>query len=134
VNGDNAALGGKFRDLRNRKDNNYTQQDAKQIIDSNSADENAAFMKLAQRLVQQQDAAVSSPAVIRANVPEQGRLLTFKRSVDVDSEANLNIGLQATAAKAASRSLRLFVLLTTGLVLGGFGLFLRANCERWKTR
>ena len=28
VNGDNAALGGKFRDLRNRKDNNYTQQDA----------------------------------------------------------------------------------------------------------
>jgi hypothetical protein len=130
VNGDNAALGGKFRDLRNRKDNNYTQQDAKQIIDSNSADENAAFMKLAQRLVQQQDAAVSSPAAIRANIPEQGRLLTFRRSVDVDSEADLNIGLEATPAKAASWSLRLFVLFTTGLVLGGFGLIMRGQRAR----
>jgi hypothetical protein len=125
VNGDSAALGGKFRDLRTRKDNNYTQQDAKQIIDSNSADENAAFMKLAERLVQQQDAAVSSPAVIRANIPEQGRLLTFKRSVDVNREADLNIGLQATAAKAASGNMRLLVLLITALVLGGFGLLAR---------
>jgi hypothetical protein len=79
-------------------------------------------MKLAERLVQQQDAAVSSPAVIRANIPEQGRLLTFKRSVDVNREADLNIGLQATAVKAASWGVRLFVLLITALVLGGFGL------------
>ncbi len=125
VNGDNDALGGKFRDLRNRKDNHYTQQDAQQIIDSNSADENAAFMKLAERLVQQQDAAVSSPAVIRANIPEQGRLLTFKRSVDVDEKAELNIGLEATAAKAASWSVRFFVLMMTALVLAGFGLLAR---------
>jgi hypothetical protein len=130
VNGDNAALGGKFRDLRNRKDNNYTQQDAQQILDSNSADENAAFMKLAQRLVQQQDAAVSSPAVIRANIPEQGRLLTFKRSVDVDREADLKIGMQATAATAASWGVKLFMLLMTALVLGGFGLFARSQRER----
>jgi hypothetical protein len=122
VNGDNAALGGKFRGLRNSSNNNYTQQDAKQIIDSNTADENAAFMKLAERLVQQQDAAVSSPAVIRANIPEQGRLLTFKRSVDVNREADLNIGLEATAAKAASWGVRFFILLMTALVLGGFGL------------
>jgi hypothetical protein len=127
VNGDTAALGGKFRDLRNRKDNNYTQQDAQQILDSNSAGENAAFMKLAERLVQQQDAAVSSPAVIRANIPEQGRLLTFKRSVDVNEEADLNIGLQAAAAKAASWGVRLFVLVITALVLAGFGLFARGE-------
>jgi hypothetical protein len=125
VSGDTDALGGKFRDLRNSKDNNYTQQDAQQIIDSNSADENAAFMKLAQRLVQQQDAAVSSPAVIRANIPEQGRLLTFKRSVDVNEEADLNIGLEATAAKAASWSVRLFVLVMTALALAEFGLLAR---------
>jgi hypothetical protein len=130
VNGDNDALGGKFRDLRNRKDNNYTQQDARQIIDSNSGDQNAAFMKLAERLVQQQDAAVSSPAVIRANIPEQGRLLTFKRSVDVDRQADLNIGLQLTAAKAAPWSVRLFVLLATALVLAGFGLLARVQRTR----
>jgi hypothetical protein len=130
VNGDNAALGGKFRDLRSRKDNNYTQQDAKQIIDSNSADENAAFMKLAQRLVQQQDAAVSSPAVIRANIPEQGRLLTFKRSVDVDSEADLKIGLKATATTVASWGVKLFILLITALVVGGFSLLARSQRAR----
>jgi hypothetical protein len=82
-------------------------------------------MKLAQRLVQQQDAAVSSPAVIRANIPEQGRLLTFKRSVDVNEEADLNIGLEATAAKAASWSVRLFVLVMTALALAEFGLLAR---------
>jgi len=123
--GANVAVNGTLNNVRNNYAANYTQQDAKQIIDNNSADENAAFMKLAERLVQQQDAAVSSPAVIRANIPEQGRLLTFKRSVDVNREANLNIGLQATAVKAASWNVRLLVLLITALVLGGFGLLAR---------
>ncbi len=71
---------------------NYTQQDAKDIIDRNTADDNAAFMRLAERLIQQQDAAVSSPAAIRANIPEQGRVLTFKRAVVVDPWADLRIG------------------------------------------
>ena len=82
--GDPAALGARFRDLHGRKEVNYTQQDAKDIIDRNTADDNAAFMRLAERLIQQQDAAVSSPAAIRANIPEQGRVLTFKRAVAVD--------------------------------------------------
>src|SRR5207237_4550392 len=42
--GGSAALGGKFRDVRGRKEINYTQQDAKDMIDRNSADENSAFM------------------------------------------------------------------------------------------
>ena len=37
-----------MRELRNRKEMNYTQQDAKDIIDINTADENAAFMRLAE--------------------------------------------------------------------------------------
>ena len=87
--GDTAALGGKFRDLRGRKEVNYTQQDAKDIIDRNTADDNAAYMRLAERIIQQQDAAVSSPAAIRASIPEQGRVLTFKRAVVVDTWADL---------------------------------------------
>src|SRR6185503_18839169 len=67
------ALGGRLRDLRAAKDLNYTQQDAREIIDRNSADENAAYMRLAEKLVQQQDAAVTSPTAIRASIPEQGR-------------------------------------------------------------
>ena len=125
ANGDTAALGGKFRDLRGRKEVNYTQQDAKDIIDRNSADENAAYMRLAERLVQQQDAAVSSPAAIRANIPEQGRVLTFKRAVLVDTWSDLKIGLEAKAVKAASTAVRLLILAATMMlvaVLGWIGI------------
>src|SRR4029077_13650360 len=43
ASGDNGALGNKFRDLREGKEVAYTQQDAKQIIEGNSSDDNAAF-------------------------------------------------------------------------------------------
>jgi hypothetical protein len=43
-----------------------TQQEAKQIIDANTADDNTALMHLAERLIQQQDAAVIATAAIRA--------------------------------------------------------------------
>jgi hypothetical protein len=111
--------------VRNNSFANYSQQDAKQIIDNNSADENAALMKLAGRLIQQQDAAVANPAVIRANIPEQGRLLTFKRAVVVDTWADLNIGLQARIASTVSWKARVLALAVTVLVLGGFGLLAR---------
>jgi len=126
VSGANDAVGGKLNQLRNNKDANYTQQDAKQIIDNNSADENAALMKLAERLIQQQDAAVANPAVIRANIPEQGRLLTFKRAVVVDTWADLNIGLKARTAAVAPWSMRLLLLAVTALVLAGLGLLARS--------
>ena len=118
--GDTTTLGGKFRDLRGRKEVNYTQQDAKDIIDRNTADDNAAYMRLAERIIQQQDAAVSSPAAIRASIPEQGRVLTFKRAVVVDTWADLKIRLQATAAKAASWGVRALILAASLLILAGF--------------
>ena len=119
------GVGGALNELRNSKDANYTQQQAQQIIDNNSADENAALMKLADRLIKQQDAAVANPAAIRANIPEQGRLLTFKRAVVVDDWANLNIGLEARVVKTAPWPLRLLVLAITALVLGALGLLAR---------
>jgi len=122
VSGAGGAAGGKLNELRNNKDGNYTQQDARRIIDNNSADENAAFMKLAERLIQQQDAAVANAAAIRANIPEQGRLLTFKRAVVVDTWADLGIHLLTRAANVVSWTMRLLMLALTGLVLGGLGL------------
>jgi hypothetical protein len=127
--GANGAVNGTLNNVRNNYAANYTQQDAKQIIDNNSADENSAFMKLAERLIQQQDAAVANPAVIRANVPEQGRLLTFKRAVVVDTWADLNIGLKARIANAASWNMRLLVLAITALVLAGLGLLARSMAK-----
>jgi hypothetical protein len=118
--GDSGALGGKLRDLRSRKELNYTQQDAKDIIDRNSADENAAYMKLAERLIQQQDAAVTSPAALRASIPDQGRVLTFKRAVLVDPRGDLRIDLRATAARTVGSSLRMAILAAALLILAAF--------------
>ena len=123
--GDPGALGGKLRDLRNRKEMNYTQQDAKDIIDINTAEENAAFMRLAEKLIQQQDAAVSNPAGIRASIPEQGRVLTFKRAVAVEPRADLNIHLQASMARTAPVAIRLLILAGTLVVFAIFGPGLR---------
>src|SRR6266487_4192003 len=133
VAGEEAAPGGKLRDLRgaSRKGGmNYTQQDAKAIIDRNTADDNAAFMRLAQRLIQQQDAAVGNPAAIRAAIPEAGRLLTFKRAVLVNTWENLQIGLEARAVKAASWGVRVLILGATLVLLGAIGWMGRAFASK----
>ena len=119
-------LGGRFRDLRGAKELNYSQQDAKQIIDRNSADDNAATMRLAEKLIQQQDAAVSSATAIRANIPEQGRVLTFKRSVAVDREADLRLALKVSAAKAASGGVRALILAVTLIAFGALAWIAKA--------
>ncbi|MGA3179583.1 MAG: hypothetical protein ABSF38_04490 [Verrucomicrobiota bacterium] len=124
--GDAGALGGKLRDLRNRPELNYTQQDAKDILDSNSADENATDVSLAEKLIQQQDAAVSHPAGIRASIPQQGRLLTFQRAVAVDPWTDLRIGLQASIARTASLNTRLLILAAALLAFALFALAARS--------
>ena len=115
--GEPDALAGKLRAGRGGKEAGYTQQDAKQILDRNSADENAAFTRLAERLIQQQDAAVSSPAVIQASIPEQGRLLTFSRTIAVDNFADLQIGITAKAVAPAPWFMRFAILAITTLIL-----------------
>jgi hypothetical protein len=126
LSGDAGALGGKLRDLRARKEANYSQQDAKDIIDHSTADENAAFMRLAERLIQQQDAAVTTPAAIRASIPEQGRTLTFKRSVLVEHNATLKIDLEAKAIRTASWGLKALILGATIFFLATFGFAARS--------
>ena len=126
ANGSVGGMGGALNELRNNKDANYTQQEAKQIIDNGSAEQNAALMNLADKLVKQQESAVMTPAVIRANIPEQGRLLTFKRAVVVDPWADLNIGLEARSASTGWWKIRLLVMAVTALVLAGFILLTRA--------
>lgn len=128
VNGDGVNAGN-LKELRNRKDLSYTQQEAKQIIDANNADDNAVLMRLAERIVQQQDAAVPNPAEIRATIPQQGRLLTFRRTVQVDTFADLNIQLDAVAFRAASTGMRAGLLMA---LLAGFGLILWLTGKREK--
>jgi hypothetical protein len=117
------APGGRLRDVRGLKDVRYTQQDAKEIIDRNTDDDNSAYMRLAEKLVQQQDAAVANPAAIRASIPEQGRLLTFQRAVAVDQWADLHVELQTRAVRPASWSVRAATLAFIVALLAGLAWF-----------
>lgn len=116
IAGEAGVLASKLRELRSRGNAAYTQDEAKQIFDRNPADENAALMRLAERMIQQQDAAVANPAAIRAAIPEQGRVLTFKRAVEVDSWAELRIELATKVIQAAPWGFRLIMLL--GVFIG----------------
>jgi hypothetical protein len=71
----------------------YTQQQAQQVFEKNPADENAALMRLAERLIRQQDASVSKPEAIRAALPTQGKQLVFTGSLQVQSWADMAIKL-----------------------------------------
>ncbi len=97
---------------------NYTQQQARQILDRNSAEDNALQLRLAERLIQQQDAVVASPAAIRATIPEQGRVLTFTRQLEVNRWADLRVDIEASASRPAS------LLMRGGILAALFGLFL----------
>jgi hypothetical protein len=119
--GDNSGLGAKLRDLNGRKEIGYTQQDAKDVIDRNTADDNTALMRVAERIIQQQDAAVTSPTPIRASVPDQGRILTFKRAVLGDPWQELKIALEVKPEKVASWKVRLLILATIAFIFIALG-------------
>ncbi len=86
-----------------------------------AAEEDAVPLKLAQRLIQQQEAAAASPTALRVALPEQGQVLTFTRPLAVESWAELKIALRAAATRAeaeVSGAGRLALL--AGLFLAGW--------------
>lgn len=118
VGGDASSAKGNLQQLRSQNNVSYTQQQAKQLIDANTADDNASLVKLAERIIQQQDAAVPAPAAIRASIPQQGRMLTFSRTVQVDTSSDLAIRLTASVERAAPFSTRLWVSVAIFFSLG----------------
>jgi len=60
--------------------------------------------------------------------------LTFKRAVVVDTWADLRIGLEASAVKAASWGVRVLILGATLVLLFGLGLVARAFRQEEETR
>ncbi|MEW6157650.1 MAG: hypothetical protein AB1813_09470, partial [Verrucomicrobiota bacterium] len=95
----------------------YTQQQVQQVLEQNPAEDNAALVKLAERLVRQQDAAVGKPEAIRAALPAQGKELTFTGSLQVETWADLRVQLEAkpTSDFSGSRSFFSLALLVAGL-------------------
>ncbi|MDA1277342.1 MAG: hypothetical protein O2960_25330 [Verrucomicrobia bacterium] len=92
------------------RDVQYTQQEARQILEGSSGEENAILSRLAERLINQQEAARARADAIHASLPAQGRLLTFTRSLQVDSWAGLNINLETRRIGGVSRTSRFLAL------------------------
>lgn len=110
VAGEGGAAGATPRGLRENQQANYTQAEAKQLIERNPAEENAVQLRLAERLVQQQDAAVANPTAIRATLPETGQKLTFTRPLEIDPRSELRMSLRVTSSRAVSGGWKFGVL------------------------
>jgi hypothetical protein len=94
----------------------YTQDQVREALEGNGNDDNAALMKVAERLIRQQDETAGRPEAIRTTVPHMGRQLFFKGSLQVSEWADLNIQFQP-ADKGSHRTLK-----QLGWVLGLFGV------------
>ena len=120
VAGESAGLAATPRNLREGQEAAYTQQEAKQLLARNSAEDNAGQMRLVERLIQQQEATTAVPTAIRATVPEQGRQWVFARSLDVETNSELRITMRVRADGDVGWNLRLLVLTLVFLGLGAF--------------
>lgn len=116
VAGDNATLAQVPANLRDGATPAYTQQEAKSLIERNTAEDAAAQRKLVERLIQQQETVVAQPAAIRASLPEQGQRLSFTRGLQVEAWSDLRITLQASETRPFHTLKQLGLLLA--LLLG----------------
>ncbi len=73
----------------------YTFQEARQILEKNTEEVNKGLEQLASCLIGHQDAALATPEAIRANLPRQGKVLNFTRSLKVDTDTGLQIQFKA---------------------------------------
>jgi hypothetical protein len=73
-------------------------------------------MRLAEHLIEQQDAAQLAPEAIRATLPEHGNRVTFTRSILVDTWAPLRLDLETKSLSAGGTSSRLGTLVVLGLL------------------
>jgi hypothetical protein len=102
VAGEAAAPGAAPRGVWDNSGVNYSQVEAKQLLERNTTEDTAVQQRLAERLIQQQDAALAAPAAIRATVPEQGRRIVFTRPLEVNTWTELRVGIEADAAGSVS--------------------------------
>ncbi|MEN8862162.1 MAG: hypothetical protein ACN4GF_02225 [Lentimonas sp.] len=91
---------------------NYTAQAKKEVLRGNSAEENDTLRLLAARLIDQQQAVPGNPQAIQTIVPQQGQVVSFTRSLQINDQADLIIEFKGKRSRP------------NGQVGFGFGMFL----------
>ena len=108
-----------------RGDSNYDPSQFDRFLEGNSADENAALKEIANRIVTQQLAAEPSPVPLDIILPERGKVLTFTRSVQVESQSTqpmeITLDIKQSSHSSAWLAIPLCLLLgAMGARRGGF--------------
>lgn len=94
---------------------NYDPNQFDQFLMGNSADENAALKDIANRIVTQQLAAEPAPQALDITLPERGNIISFTRSVQVDSNGGtpmtITLDIRETSRSSAWFAIPLCLLL-----------------------
>ncbi len=98
---------------------NYDPRQFDRFLEGNSADENAALKEIANRIVTQQLAAEPAPVALDVTLPERGRVVTFTRSVQVESSSEEPMSLELDLRKTSRTHAWLAIPLC--LLLGAMG-------------
>jgi len=89
---------------------NFNPGDMDQLLMGNTAEENVALKGIAARLVDQQLNNEPAPAAIDVTLAENGRVFTFKRSLQVDGTAPLELNLEVVQIAHANLRIALALL------------------------
>ncbi len=73
---------------------NYRPQELSQLLAGNTSEDNAVLQQIAGRLVQHQRTTEPAPQAIVISLPEEGTVYSFRRSVQVEENAPLELELE----------------------------------------
>jgi len=96
---------------------NYTAQAKQEVLGGNSAEDNETLRLLAARLIDQQQAVPGRPQAIQTVVPQQGQVVSFTRSLQINDQADLIIELKGKRKQPdgqASFGMLLFLIALVG--------------------
>ncbi len=98
----------------------FRPQDFGAFLEGNTKEDNAVLAKIATRLVTHQRSSEPAPQAISVIVPEEGRVLTFSRSVQVNENEPLELDLKLKEESVKSSSREALVLLVLFAMIGVF--------------
>lgn len=107
---------------------NFTDEQVAQVLNTYSADDNEAILRLSRRLIEQHTASISRPVGIRAALPTHGKELSFSRPMLIETMTPLKISFERThkSTEADNRLTGIVAVLAVALLL----VLLRRNEQK----
>jgi len=104
----------------------YSERDVKRALADNDADVNRALVQLAEQLIEQQDATVTTPEGLHAQLPTHKNQHVFTRSIMVDKAA-LSISLETRTETTANTGQRFSLMILLAALFTILSLISRAG-------